>query len=233
MLTLEHLPGRLVVQLSHAADHCVILSGLHHAGLVAGGEYAGADGFGHYQHISGDRAHIAQHLVRVHIAGNAHTVLGLRILYGVAACDHTAGLHSLVVATLQDLADRLLAQTVGHTQQIHRHGGLPAHSVHITEGIGRGDLPEPVGIVHHRGEEVHRVDGCNIIGEFVDTGIIRRVVAYDQLGIKYIGKICKNFRKDTRPQLGRSAGCCGHLGQRDLFSHERTHSLMHNYRYKV
>ena len=64
-------------------------------------------------------------------AGDAQTVFGFVVLNGVSAGDDAAGLHRLVVTALQDLADGLQRQAVGHTQKIHGQLGQAAHSVKL------------------------------------------------------------------------------------------------------
>ena len=191
---LQHGFRRLVVQLRHGANKPVILRRIQQIRLCSGGQYAGSQRLGQHQRVAGSCAHVPQHPVRADIARDAQAVFRLIVLNGMAAGNHAAGLHRLLVAALQNSADSLLGETARHTQQIHGHGGPSAHGVHIAEGVGRGDLAEPEGIVHNGGEEIHGVDGGDLIGDPIDAGIVAGVKAHQQVGIASVRKVFQNIR---------------------------------------
>ena len=61
------------------------------------------------------------------------------------------------MAAREDLTQDPHVQRAGECDQVHRRQGLAAHRVDVGEGVGGGDLPEAVRIVHYRGEEVSRL----------------------------------------------------------------------------
>ena len=67
------------------------------------------------------------------------------------------------------------------------HSGFrdPAHGIDITQGIGSGDLPEPVGIVHDGRKEIHRLDNGEIIRDFINPGVVSAIQSYDHVRIRW------------------------------------------------
>ena len=128
------------------------------------------------------------------IAGDAQAVFRLIVLNGVPTGDDAARLHSLLVAALQNFPDGLLRETAGDAQQVHRHSRPSPHSVHVTEGVGRGDLAEPEGVIHNRGEEIHGMNSGDLVGNAVNTGVIAGVKAHQQIGVNPVGKVFQNVR---------------------------------------
>ena len=166
------------VQPGHRANQTVILLRLQQVCLGSGGQDAGAEGFGQNQRVSRSGAHVSQSLAWMDIAGDAQAVFRLIVLNGVAPGDDAACLHRFLVAALQNFPDGLLRETAGDAQQVHGHGGPPPHGVHVTEGVGRGDLPEPEGVIHNRGEEIHGMNGGDLVGNAVNTGVVAGVKAH-------------------------------------------------------
>ena len=111
------------------------------------------------------------------IAGDAHAVFWLLILDGVAPGDGAAGLDGLIMSAQEDFMDRFQGQAVGHAQQVHGHRGTSAHGVHIAQRVGGGDLAEQVGIVYDRGKKVHGMDCRDLIGDFINAGVVAGIIA--------------------------------------------------------
>ena len=164
---------------------------------------------------------LVQYRSGVDQAADAQAVLGLRVLDAVAACGHCASLRHLGRAPLQDGPHRLPRQAGGDGQQIHGQPGLAPHGVHVGEGIGRRDLPKVIGVVHHRWEEIHRLDQRQLIREAVHRSVIAGVIAHQQVGLKRPGQPGQNLLQDTRSQLGPSPTGRGHGGQAQLLIRHR------------
>jgi hypothetical protein len=107
-----------------------------------------------------------------------------------------------------------------------------AHGIDIGDGIGSGDLAEDIGIIHHRREEIDRLNQRNIIADLIDTGIVGRVKADKYVFVGEFGDIAQNLRKRSRRELCRSACSGNHLGQFDRFCHPAT-SFLFNHIYFI
>src|SRR5215203_129632 len=88
---------------------------------------------------------------------DGETVLRLFVLHGVAAAEPGAGFLDPGLPAGQDLPQDAEVQGAGKCDQVQRGQRFAAHRVDIGEGVGRGDLAEPVRVVHDRGEEVSRL----------------------------------------------------------------------------
>ena len=128
------------------------------------------------------------------IAGDAQAVFRLIVLNGVAPGNDAARLHSLLVAALQNFPDGLLRETAGDAQQVHRHGRPSPHGIHVAEGVGRSDLPKPEGVIHNGGEEIHGMNGGDLVGNAVNTGVVAGVKAHQQVGVNPVGEVFQNIR---------------------------------------
>ena len=154
---------RVAVELSHGVGRRLEVVLSDKLALEGGGQDAGAQGLGDDHRVPLAGAVIGQDLLRMHRAGDTHAVLGFVIGDGVAPRDGTHGLGRLVGASGQDLPRHLQIEAVGETQQIQGKDGLSAHGIDVGDGIGRGDLSEEIGIVHHGWEEVHRLHNGDIV----------------------------------------------------------------------
>ena len=161
----------------------------------------------------------------MHKACNAQAVFRFIVLDGVAAGNDAAGLHSLGVSTLKNRTNVLCGKTVWHAQKVHGELRLAAHGVNVAQRVRCGDLPEKIGIVYDRREEVHGLDNGRLIGNAVNAGIIAAVEADQQARIRHVRQVCKNFRKDTRPQFCRSTCGARHLRETQLVVHAHTSLL--------
>ena len=121
-------------------------------------------------------------------SGDAQAVLGLLVLNAVAAGDNRTGLQHLGGAAGQNIAHRLHRKAGGEGQQIHGQGGRAAHGVYVGESIGGGDLTKGIGVVHHRGEEVHRLDHGYVVTDLVDGGVVAGVITHQQVGVRRFGQ---------------------------------------------
>jgi hypothetical protein len=64
---------------------------------------------------------------------------------------------------------------------------LRHHRVDVAEGVGGRDLPVDERIVHDRGKEVHGLDDRQVRREAVDSRVVVRLGADEQVGIAELG----------------------------------------------
>jgi hypothetical protein len=67
--------------------------------------------------------------------------------------------------------------------QVHRGYRLAAHRIYIAERVSSRDLPEHVGGVHDRREEIYGLDDGQIVGQLIDTGVVGPVNPDNQVGV--------------------------------------------------
>ena len=125
--------------------------------------------------VAGPGAGIGDDPLGVDPAVHAQAVLRLLVVHGMAAHQAGAGLHHLVMPAAQDLPQKAQIQMLGREHdQIEGGQRHPAHGIDVGDGVGRGDLAEPVGIVHRRGDEVHGVDHGDLVGQPVHRRVVAR-----------------------------------------------------------
>jgi hypothetical protein len=107
--------------------------------------------------VAGPGPGVAHHVLRLREARHGEAVLRLLVLDGVAAAELRARLLDLGLSAGEDLAQYPHVQRSWEGYEVQRRQGLAAHRVHVREGVGRGDLAEPEGIVHDRRKEVGRL----------------------------------------------------------------------------
>ena len=88
-------------------------------------------------------------MVRVDEAGYGQAIFQFAIFNAVTADQHHLGFGHLVDTPLDDLpqdADIHLFER--KADQVHGGLGHAAHGIHVAQGIGCGNLAEPIGIIH-------------------------------------------------------------------------------------
>ncbi len=116
-------------------------------------------------------------------AQDAEAVLGLGVDDGVPAGDDPARLGHLVRCAAEDLADGLVSEVFGEGGDVEGEGDLAAHGVDVAHGVGGGDGPELVGVVHEGGEEIKRKHHRLLIVELVYGGIVERGQTDQEVGV--------------------------------------------------
>ena len=79
--------------------------------------------------------------------------------------------------------DRFGGHVLGNRHNIQAELGLAAHGVHVGEGVGGGNLTEEIGVVRNGGEEIHRLDQGQAIGNLIDRGVVAPVKAHQQVRV--------------------------------------------------
>src|SRR6185295_8544622 len=92
------------------------------------------------------------------------------------------------------------------TDDIQCRLGNATHGVHVTQGIGGGNLTVDVRIIDDRREEIDRLHERNLIREAIDTRVVVRGGADEQVRIGDDWQITQNLRYPLRGNLPRSAG---------------------------
>ena len=123
--------------------------------LVPGVEHAGADRLGQAERQAGPPGVDPQQRGRVRGAGHGHAVLRLGVVDAVPpghrAVRRAPHRHTAAQYLRRQLHRELVARPAEQVQRDQRHA---AHRVDVGQGIGGGDPPEGIGVVHDGGEEV-------------------------------------------------------------------------------
>ena len=97
----------------------------------------------------------------------------------------------------------------GEAHEIQAGHRPASHGVHVAEGVGGGDLPEQIGIVDRRRDEIRRHHQGDVIAESVDAGVIAGLVADEEIRILLLRQLRQQLGEPDRAHFGRSAaGLC-------------------------
>ena len=106
---------------------------------------------------------------------------------------------------------------LGKTDDIQRDHGTAAHGVNVAEAIGRRDGAEVIRRIGDGRKEVHRLDNRQLVGESINTGIVGRRGAYQDVWVGYGGQAAQNLSEIGGADFRSSATALGKLGHADLF----------------
>ncbi len=160
--------------------------------------------------------------VRVDDPCDRQAVLHIGIRNGMPAGQGPSGLNHLLRAAAHDLPQDVQIHLFRETDDIQRRLYLPAHGVHITQGIGGGDAAKGIGVVHHRREEIQGLHNGSFIRHPVDGGVIPAVKAHQQVLVnRPPGQAVQNMLQDAGPQLRRAAAS---PTKNNLFLHNSSRS---------
>ena len=90
-----------------------------------------ADRLGKDQDIPGLGVGVGDLFPRFNQADYRKSVFGFGVVHRMSANDQTVGLHGLVVAAFQNVAQHIHCQLGGESDHVQGHQGLPAHGVNI------------------------------------------------------------------------------------------------------
>ena len=145
---LNNLAARLVKPAGPPVNQLLYFRAVAELGFQRCCQNAGADGLCEQQVVAGPKAPVGGKGCRIDNARHRQAVFDLFVLDAVAACHYSARLTDLVHAAFKNPAQNLLAHRLNRkADNVHGRIGLAAHGIDIGQGIGRGNLPEPVGIV--------------------------------------------------------------------------------------
>ena len=155
----------------------------------------------------------------MHLAGDRHAVLRLRVVDGVPADDHEPGAVGDVLAAGQQLAQQFGGELVGvPADEVEREEWSPAHCVHVGDAVGGRHLAPGARVVDHRGDEVGgRHDGAVVV-EAPDGGVVAGVRPDEEFGGVRCVEVAHDVRQFARGELAASTGAVAELGQSDLLA---------------
>jgi hypothetical protein len=194
---------RCFVQGGHGTD-CgfhLFRSGFAHP--VGGADQPHAKRLGQKKFVARAAGIVGRQAVRVYQACHRQAVLHTGIGNGVPTHQHAPGFGHLFGTAAQDLPQHVQVHALGEADKIQCRFDLTAHGVDIAQGIGRSDLPEGIGVIDHRREEIHRLHQGNILGNAVDGSIVPAVVANQKVGVFFApGQLFQNAAQYPGTQLG-------------------------------
>ena len=181
--------------------------------LGGSGQHAHAQGLGQQQHVPGPGSAVGKDAPGVHEPRHRQPINGLRPVDGVAAGDDGLGLIGLVIPAPQQLLHHVLGHGLRQAQDIQRQLGLPAHGVHIADGVGRGDLSIQERIVHNRREKVRGLHQGSVLVQIIHAGVVGLVIPHQQPGVRMGPEPVQQLRQGSGAYLGSAAGTGGQLRQ--------------------
>ena len=209
---LDHGLACCTVELGHTLYNGGHVLVAHQADFMRGGHNARTQRLREIQGVAGLGTVVAHDAVGMHHTHDGKAVLGLIVLDGVAAHHERAGLPGLVGTAAHDLAGHVGAKRAREGHEVECHDRLGAHGIHVGDGVGRSHAPEVVGVVNHRGEEVGREHDGDVVGQLVNSRVVARREALQQVGVGVMrSDVRKNLLKLRGAPLGRAAALGGKL----------------------
>ena len=210
---------RRFVQGGHGTDGGFHLFRSGFAHPVGGTDQPHAKRLGQKKLVARAAGIVGRQAVRVYQTSHRQAVLHAGIGNGVPTRQRAPGFGHLFGTAAQDLPQHVQIHALGEADEIQCRFDLTAHGVDIAQGIGRGNLPEGIGVIDHRREEIHRLHQSNVLGNAVDGSIVPAVVANQKVGVFFApGQLFQNAAQYPGPQLG-GASAAGAENNGALFCH--------------
>ena len=92
------------------------------------------------------------------------------------ACKASTRFGHLLGSAAQNFAQNVQIHALRKADKVQCSFHLAAHGIDIAQGVGRCDLAEGIGVIHHRREKIHCLYQRYIIGNAVYSRIIPAVV---------------------------------------------------------
>ena len=128
----------------------------------------------------------------------------------------------LLGSAAQNFAQNVQIHALWEADKVQCSLHLAAHGIDVAQGVGRCDLAEGIGVVHHRRKKIHCLHQCHIICYAVYSRIIPAVVPDQKVRVSCAARqLFQNAAQHPGPQLcGTSAAGTEH----DLafFAHARS-----------
>ena len=118
------------------------------------------------------RSKILPELPRIYKTRHTEPILWCIILDRMATGKNCPGLHHLIRTTTHDLPQDLHIHILRKRHNIQSRLRSSTHSIHITQRIGRRDLPEVIRIICHRSKKIQCLDQRQIITHPINRRII-------------------------------------------------------------
>ncbi len=139
----------------------------------------------------------------------------------MSACDYRTTFPDFVLSPAENLLHHGNIKAGRETKQIHRHGGNRTHRIDVGKGVCCGHLPERIGIIYHRREEIHRFDRHGIPLHLIDQCVITRLKTFQQPIIAHLRKTGKHIMQFLWIKFRGTSTRLHHAGQ---FHH---HACLH------
>ncbi len=192
-------PHRLrgdVVQGRHLLDGRRHRSGVDRTALERSGEDARPEGLGRKQQVSRTGTRVRNDPARVNGSAHRHSVLRLGVFDRVAADHRYAGRPRDRSTPLEDpRQDRRVEVVDREGADVERRDRHPAHRIDVAQRVGRRDPAEVVRIVDDGREEVDGLDQGQIVREPVDTRIVARADADENVRIRRWRQVAQDLRQ--------------------------------------
>ena len=183
-------------------------------GLERGRDHPRAERLGEDHHVPGPAPRVGEDPLRVHEAGDRVAELDLGVAHRVSAEEHAAGLPELGRPAPHDGSRPLQGEVaLGEGRDGERGQGSAPHRVDVGEGVGGGDRPEGLGIVHHRGEEIHRLHEGGPRVETEHPGVVPGRVVHQDPRVVVRRQSAQDLGELGGPELARSTRAGHALGQ--------------------
>ena len=121
-------------------------------------------------------------------------------------------------AAAQDLAEDVQVHALREADKVQRGLHLAAHSVDVAEGVRRCDLPEGVGVVHHRREKVQGLHHRHLVRQLIHGGVILAVVADEQRRV--LVKLRQPFQHPAQNAGAQLGGAAAALTKQFFVTHK-------------
>ena len=164
-------------------------------------------------------------MLRVYKPRHGQTVFHAAVCDGVPARQNTAGFRYFFGTAAQDLAQDVQIHAFRETNEIQSCFHLAAHGVDIAQRVGRRDLPEGIGVIHHRRKKVHGLHERHVFRDAVDGCIIPAVIPHQKVRVFLTpGQLFQNMAQHACSKLCRAAAS-GAEHDFFFFVHARSPSL--------
>ena len=104
------------------------------------------------------------------------------------------------------LRQTLREEIPGKGQKVQREERPPSHRIHVGKGVGGGDPPEIVRVVHDRREEVEGDDQRAPVGNMIHGGVVPLAGVNQNPRVVGGNHVTQHLRQLGLAELARSAG---------------------------
>jgi len=144
-------------------------------------------------------------LFRMDHARHGQAILQLLVLDAVPPDKRNPCLGHLVASPLENLPENGDVHLLdGKGDKVHGRFWDPAHGIDIAQGVGRGDLPEPVGVIHDGREEIDCLYKSNVIGNLIHPRVVGFIQPDQHMLVRRKGQSAQGLLQVPWRQFGGS-----------------------------
>jgi|GEM_PF-829487 len=178
-----------------------------------GGDDPGAQGLGEHERVAVAQAGVAQHPVRVDLAGHGQAELRLRVIDRVPAGGHVAALRRDLGRSGEHVLQHAGGQFTGvPADEVEGEQRAAAHRVHIRDGIDRGHPPPGARVIDDGRDEIGRRHQGAVVAQPPDRRVIAGLHADQQIRVTRVD-MAQYLRQLARGELAGSTGAVAELGE--------------------